>query len=135
MKLLCLKSSKNLHLHLQLQPTHRTMPPPKNLFEMHDHHPGVKYSLNGEEKWTPVKKRRCKKRNQLNVTVTNSSFDDDSSSSSSELDVSCSRLVQYSEHDGTPGLSIHRRNIVWTPIAPNPIASRTRSRTKSLVTS
>ena len=103
-------------------------------FEMHDHHPGVKYSLNGEEKWTPVKKRRCKKRNQLNVTVTNSSFDDDShssTSSSSELDVSCSRLVQYSEHDGTPGLSIHRRNIVWAPIAPNPIASRTRSRTKS----
>ena len=33
--------------------------------EMHDHHSGVKYSLNGEEKWTPVKKRRCKKRISL----------------------------------------------------------------------
>ena len=104
--------------------------------EMHDHLPGVKYSLNGEEKWTPVKKRRCKKRNQLDVTVTNSSFDDNShssNSSSSKHDVFCStcRLVQYSEHDGTPGLSIHHRNIVWTPIAPNPIASRTKSTTKS----
>ena len=78
------------------------------------------YTLDGNETWTPVIKRKRRPRR--------SSTED--RSSSSELDVSCSRMVQYQEHNGAPGLSIHRRNVGWTPIEPSPVASRTRSRTK-----
>ena len=89
-------------------------------YEERNEVPGVKYSLDGNEAWTPVIRRKRRRRC--------SSTDD--SSSSSELDVSCSRMVEYEEHKGAPGLSIHRRNVRWTPIEPSPVAFRTRSRTK-----
>ena len=75
---------------------------------------------NVSETWTPVVKR---KRRRSSASSTGAS------SSSSELDVSCSRKVQYQERNGAPGLSIHRRNVKWTPVIPSPVASRTRSRT------
>ena len=90
------------------------------VYEKRDEVPGVKYTLNGSETWTPVVKRKRRR------SSTSSTGD----SSSSELDVSCSRKVQYQERNGAPGLSIHRRNVKWTPVVPSPVASRTRSRTK-----
>ena len=57
--------------------------------------------------------------------------DSSSDTSGSELDVSCSRMVQYSLREGVPGVSIHRRNVVWEPIVPSPVATRTRSKTKN----
>ena len=91
------------------------------VYEKKDEVPGVNYTLNGSETWTPVVKR---KRRRSSASSTGAS------SSSSELDVSCSRKVQYQERNGAPGLSIHRRNVKWTPVIPSPVASRTRSRTK-----
>ena len=91
------------------------------VYEKRDEVPGVKYTLNGSETWTPVVKR---KRRRSSTSSTGAD------SSSSELDVSCSRKVQYQECNGAPGLSIHRRNVKWTPVVPSPVASRTRSRTK-----
>ena len=38
--------------------------------------------------------------------------------------------MQYSVCEGVPGVSVHRRNVVWTPVVPSPVATRTRSRTK-----
>ena len=53
------------------------------------------------------------------------------SESDSDVDVSCSRLVQYEEHDGIPGLKIFRRGPpTWKPTSP--VASRTRSTTTSV---
>ena len=51
-----------------------------------------------------------------------------------DVDVSCSRLVQYEEHDGIPGLKIFRRGPpTWTPIKhTSPVASRTRSKTTNV---
>ena len=97
-------------------------------YEMRDCVPGVKYIKNTTEAWTPVMKRsgRKKKPDQVFDPV-----DSSSDTSGSELDVSCSRMVQYSLRDGVPGVSIHRRNVVWEPIVPSPVATRTRSKTKN----
>ena len=38
--------------------------------------------------------------------------------------------MQYSVCEGVPGVSVHRRNVVWTPVVPSPVVTRTRSRTK-----
>ena len=92
----------------------------ENIYEKRDEVPGVNYTLNGSETWTPVVKRKRRR----------SSASSTDESSSSELDVSCSREVQYQERNGAPGLSIHRRNVRWTPVMPSPVASRTRSRTQ-----
>ena len=90
------------------------------VYEKRDEVPGVNYTLNGSETWTPVVKRKRRR----------SSASSTGDSSSSDLDVSCSRKVQYQERNGAPGLSIHRRNVKWTPVMPSLVASRTRSRTK-----
>ena len=84
-------------------------------YEKRNEVPGVKYTLDGNETWTPVIRRKRRPRHSS------------SGSSSSEFDVSCSRMVQYQECNG---LSIHRRNVKWTSIEPSPVAFRTRSRTK-----
>ena len=100
-------------------------------YEMRDRVPGVKYVKDGAEAWTPVVKRshRSKRKNyDLDPDTCNSSQSD---TSESELDVSCSRMVQYSVREGVPGVSIHRRNVIWKPIVPSPVAARTRSRTKN----
>ena len=100
-------------------------------YEYRDNVPGLNYTVNGREEWTPVKKAR-KKRIKQPVSSTNDAItsDSDSSQSSSSLDVSCSRLVEYSVQEGVPGLTIYRKNIHWTPIVPSPISSRTRSKMK-----
>ena len=85
------------------------------VYEKRDEVPGVNYTLNGSETWTPV----VRKRRRSSASSTGAS------SSSSELDVSCSRKVQYQERNGAPGLSIHRRNVKWTPVMPSPVSSRT----------
>ena len=88
-------------------------------YESRDYTPGVSYkTLEGNEQWTPVVRRKGTK---LKV----SEGDSDSDSSGSEVDVSCSRLIEFHKKDGVPGLNIYRRGpTVWTPIA-----LRTRSRT------
>ena len=96
-------------------------------YEMRDRIPGVKYTKNGSEDWTPVVKRSQRKKSSDHQCPDNSSSD----TSGSELDVSCSRMVQYSVREGVPGVSIHRRNVVWKPIVPSPVATRTRSKSKN----
>ena len=97
-------------------------------YEMRDQVPGVRYTKNGIEAWTPVVKRS--RRKALKKQPDNSTVESTSDSSGSELDVTCSRMVQYSVREGVPGVSVHRRNVVWTPVVPSPVATRTRSRTK-----
>ena len=77
----------------------------------------------GKFKWTPVK-RRIRKKDRETAGSQDVSI---SSDSGSELDLSCSRLIEYENRDGVHGLAIHRRGPAqWTPI--KPIASRTRSK-------
>ena len=89
--------------------------------------PGVSYkSVDGKDEWTPVIRR---KRKTVKFYRTSES---ESSGSDSEVDVSCSRKVEYEKRDGIPGLNIYRRGpAIWTPIqaATEPIAARTRSKT------
>ena len=87
-------------------------------YESRNYTPGVSYkTLEGLEQWTPVVRR---KRTKQQVHK-----DTDPDSSGSEVDVSCSRLVEFQKQDGVPGLKIYRRGpAVWTPVA-----LRTRSRT------
>ena len=99
-------------------------------YECHDCVPGASYkSADGRDEWTPVirRKRRSAMKN----------LESESSESDSEVDVSCSRKVEYEKRDGIPGLSIYRRGPAkWTPIlarrCEEPIAARTRS--KALIT-
>ena len=80
--------------------------------------PGVSYKTSQrKEQWTPIVRRKRTKQRLRDDT--------DSDSSGSEVDVSCSRLVEFQKKDGVPGLNIYQRGpAVWTPIA-----FRTRSRT------
>ena len=74
--------------------------------------------LEGNEQWTHVVKRKRTKQRVHEA-------DTDSDSSGSEVDVSCSRLVEFHKKDGVPGLNIYRRGpTIWTLLA-----LRTRSRT------
>ena len=104
------------------------------VYEMKDQVPGVRYTPpdGGDDKWTPVvKKTRGKKHLKSSEGCSPIDYTDlTSDSSSSELDVYCSRLVEYSIREGVPGLAIHHRNTAWSPIAPSPVAARTRSRTR-----
>ena len=96
------------------------------IYEMRDRIPGVKYTKNGNKEWTPVVKRSHRKRRFDHASDNSESSD----TSGSELDVSCSRKVQYSVRVGVPGVSIHQRNVLWKPIMPSPVANRTRSKSK-----
>ena len=42
--------------------------------------------------------------------------------------MSCCRQVEYSVHDGVPGLTVFCRNATWTPIELSRVASRLRTR-------
>ena len=97
-------------------------------YEMRQNIPGVTYMKDGCEGWTPVvsRNRRRKKLKQQPIS---------SDDSDSELDVRGAREVSYQERDGVPYLYVCRgctsRNVKWTPIAPSPIAFRTRGRIKN----
>ena len=84
--------------------------------------PGVKYTKSETEDWTWVIKRSQRRKKPQTV--------DSSDYSGSELDVSCSRKVEYTVHDGVPGVIVYCRNIIilWKAIKPSPIATRTRSK-------
>ena len=88
-------------------------------YESHNCTPGVSYkTLDGKKQWTPVVRRKRTKQRMRET-------DTDSDDSGSEVDVSCSRRVEFQKKDGVPGLNVYRRGpAVWTPIA-----LRTRSRT------
>ena len=61
-------------------------------------------TLDGEEGWTPVVKKRRIRRGR-----TSGSSESESDGSGSEDDISCSRLVEFEKREGTPGLMIYRR--------------------------
>ena len=99
-------------------------------YENRDFVPSVSYRTLDGEGWTPVIK---KKRIRLRWRTSGSSYSE-SDGSGNEVDVSCSRLVEFEKREGTPGLMIYRRGPpTWTPIRSaakmGPIASRTRSKT------
>ena len=76
---------------------------------------------------TPVVKwSQSRKKLDRDSDTCNSSSD----TSESELNVSCSRMVVP---EGIPGVSVHRRNVIWKPIMHtlSPVSSRTRSRTNN----
>ena len=69
------------------------------LYEMRDSIPGVKCTKNRSEAWTPVVNRK---------QMSGHASDDSSSiTSGSELDESCSRMMQYSARKRFLGVSIH----------------------------
>ena len=92
-------------------------------YEMKDGVPGMKFTVDGSDGWTPVRKRRCRPKSKMRISS-------DSEGSSSDVDVSCSRLVEYSVRDGVPGLTVFRRNATWTPVEPSPVASRLRTKSR-----
>ena len=100
------------------------------VFEMRQSTPGVQYVKDGEQNWTPVVRKRKRKRGKTMHTKESTS----TSSSDSELDVGTARQVYYQEHGKVPGLYIRRgctsSSVSWIPIAPSPVSSRTRARTK-----
>ena len=80
-------------------------------FEMREGQPGVKFSQDGVENWTPVRSRRRKFRKN----------------DEEELFIPGGATAVYCESKGTPGLSVKtRRTRSW-----HPIASRTRGRLKT----
>ena len=100
-------------------------------YESRNYMPGVSYkSVDGKDEWTPVIRRKRK-----TVKLFRNCSESESSGSDSEVDVSCSRKVEYEKRDGIPGLNIYRRGpAIWTPIQAatkpaEPIAARTRSKT------
>ena len=102
------------------------------VFEMRQSTPGVQYVKDCEQNWIPVVRKRKRKRSKTMHTKESKSTS--SSSSDSELDVGTARQVYYQEHGKVPGLYIRRgctsSSVSWIPIAPSPVSSRTRARTK-----
>ena len=98
-------------------------------YEMRQNIPGGICMKDGYEGWTPVVSRN-RRRKKLKQQPISSSDDSDS-----ELDVRGAREVSYQERDGVPYLYVCRgctsRNVKWTPIAPSPIAFRTRRQIKN----
>ena len=92
-------------------------------YESRNYVPRVSYkTLEGEEQWTPVIKRKGRVKVRRSDEIDPGS---DSSDNGSDVDVSCSRLVEYEKREGVPGLKIYRRGpATWTPVA-----LRTRSKT------
>ena len=81
---------------------------------MKDGIPGMTFTADGRDGWTPVRKRCCQTKSKM---PRQRSVSSDTESSSSDIDVSCCRHVEYSVHDGVPGLTVFRRSATWTPIA------------------
>ena len=87
----------------------------------------MRFTRDDDDEWVPVVKKKRRKRREPESE--SESVSDDSGD---ELRVKFAREVRYQVKDGTPGLRIRRGNTMhswkWTPIAPSPIATRTRSR-------
>ena len=100
-------------------------------FEMRDEVPGLAFSKDGSQGWTPVVHR--KKRRQIRKMTTARSTKAESSEEELETCVWKAKQVVYKIRDGMPGLKMRfgptNRNIKWTPVTPSPISSRTRSQT------
>ena len=97
------------------------------VYEMKDGIPGMKFTVDGRDGWIPVRKRCCQTKSKMPQQRSVSS---DTESSSSDIDVSCCRRVEYSVHDSDSGLTVFRRNAIWTPIEPSPVASRLRTKSR-----
>ena len=80
---------------------------------------------------TAVRKRKKKRGKTMHTKESTSTS---SSPSGSELDVGTARQVYYQQRGKVPGLYIRRgctrSSVSWIPIAPSPVSSRTRARTK-----
>ena len=101
---------------------------------------GVTYCTEeGDEGWTPVKRRRVKRTVPLHLVrrrapphvkatlVSSSDSETDSDSSSTSLTIPDHATVNFSIVDGKPGLQVNTRNTRnWTPVA-----ARTRAKLKS----
>ena len=100
-------------------------------FDVQSNTPGVCYQQGSddEESWTPVVRRKRKVRRSKQVAGSSPETSGDE-----QLDMMNARQVLYRVREGIPGLSIRRgctlSSVSWTPIAPTPIAMRTRARTK-----
>ena len=105
-------------------------------FEMREGKPGVKFRQGGEEEWTPVVRKRNRKKRKALVNHSDESCE----SSDEDLKITRhSRSVKYRAVNGEPGLRIQRgstmSSVRWTPIIVptcTPIASRTRAKTINL---
>ena len=90
---------------------------------MRDDIPGVRFVENGNEKWTPVvRKRRGRTR-----------LKDNNVGEADDLHLKDARQVEYQERDNVPSLYVRRGctmdSVSWIEIAPSPISSWTRSQT------
>ena len=61
------------------------------VYEMKDGIPGMKFTADGRDGWTPVRKRRCQTKSKM---PRQRSVSSDTESSSSDIDVSCCRRVE-----------------------------------------
>lgn len=100
-------------------------------YEWREGKPGVKFSRDEIEGWTPVVRKRSTKRRGL--LYAQNQHDENNESSDEELRITqVSRRVKYQVIDGVPGLRIQKGNtmsgVTWNPIAPTPIALRTRAK-------
>jgi len=59
---------------------------------MKDGIPGMKFTADGRDGWTPVRKRCCQTKS---IMPRQRSVSSDTESSSSDIDVSCCRRVEY----------------------------------------
>ena len=100
-------------------------------YDVRDGTHGVKFKTkHGLESWTPVKKGAV---GPLTQQKRDGSRHSPRMCQAEELDRHLGKEVTYFQIDGTPGLRFRRgkttQSYEWTPIAPSPIASRTRIKT------
>ena len=100
-------------------------------FEMRDDVPGLAFSRDGSQGWTPVVHR--KKRRQIRKTTPTRSTKAEWSEEELESCVRKAKQVEYQIRDGMPGLKMRfgptNWNVKWTPVISSPVSSRTRSQT------
>ena len=94
--------------------------------------PGVQFvDSAGQVGWTPVVKRKQRRKSTKNGTEIDSDADSDE-----ELRLRYTKQVVFKKVDGIPGLSFRRGNTnhrIWSPIMPSPIAHRTRTKTTCIL--
>ena len=102
------------------------------VYDARDGQPGVKFkSCSGHEGWTPIKKDVAASRTRKGDGCRSNPL----TCQDKELPLTYAREVAYMKIDGTPGITFRRgctrHSYEWLPIAPSPIASRTRTKMKS----
>ncbi len=102
---------------------------------MRDDVPGVTFfAEDGSQGWTPVVRQKRRTVTRPQKTQTPSPTKPGSSDEELEVHLRKARQVEYKERDSTPGLQMRlgctNRSFKWTPIAPSPVSTRTRSRLK-----